>query len=271
MPPMTNVFRRQIQSAINEGRLAFQEMQVDTQPFPVNTIDVACEKVLVRPKMADKSKSKDIIIDDPRMSNIPQKEIARKAPDDKAKKSGGTGGQAQLMSQARQPGLSITDSMAPTCGRSGAQIDGSANSAGQSAYGQRRQPPHKALKGQDTQWQSTYGRLIKTDSTFDQLLSKNTSKKTVLRDRSTKKPRSPAKTKWVNKTARKATPVYSSSVYYPVQTWNGTMMNPWYMYSPFVYLGWGHLHSIPFDPLIKRSWPRKIQSETAFIHWCFIE
>jgi hypothetical protein len=75
-------------------------MQVDRQPFPVNTIDVACEKVLVRPEMADKSKSKDIIIDDPRTSNISQKEIARKALDDKAKKSGGTEGQAQLMSQA---------------------------------------------------------------------------------------------------------------------------------------------------------------------------
>jgi hypothetical protein len=65
---------------------------VDTQPFPINTIDVACEKVLVWPEMADKSKSKDIIIDDPRTSNISQKEIARKAPDDKAKTSGGTGG-----------------------------------------------------------------------------------------------------------------------------------------------------------------------------------
>ena len=253
---------------------------MDTQPFPVNTIDIACKKILVRPEMADKSKSKDIIIDDPRTSNISQKEIARKAPDDKAKKSGGTGGQAQLMSQARQPGLSITDGMTPTCGRSGAQTDGSANSAGQSAYGQRRQPPHKALKGKETQRQSTYGRLIKTDSTFDQLLSKNTSKKTVLRDRSTKKPRSPAKTKRVNKTTRKATqqashihpmrpgyfpPIYSSSVYYPVQIWNGTTMNPWYMYSPFVYPDWGHLNSISFDPLIKWSWPRKIQSETAFI------
>jgi hypothetical protein len=158
------------------------------------------------------------------------------------------------MSQARQPGLSITDGMAPTCGRSGAQTDGSANSAGQSAYGQRRQPPHKVLKGKETQQHSTYGRLIKTDSTFDQLLSKNSSKKTVLRDRSTKKPRSPAKTKRVNKTAQKATqqashihpmrpgyfpPVYSSLVYYPIQTWNDTMMNLWYIYSPFVYLDWG--------------------------------
>ena len=110
--------------------MAFQEMQVDTQPFPVNTIDVACEKILVRPEMADKSKSKDIIIDDPRTSNISQKEIARKAPDFLALSSGGTGGQAQLMSQARQPGLSITDGLAHTCGRSSAQTDGPANSAG---------------------------------------------------------------------------------------------------------------------------------------------
>jgi hypothetical protein len=126
------------------------------------------------------------------MSNISQKEIARKAPDDKAKKSGGTGGQAQLMSQARQPGLSITDGLAHTCGRSGAQKDGLANSAGQSAYGQMRQPPHKALKGKETQWQSKYGRLVKADPTFDQLLYKNTSKMTVLRGQITKKPQSPA-------------------------------------------------------------------------------
>jgi hypothetical protein len=78
--------------------------------------------------MADKGKSKDIIVGNPRMSNISQKEIAQKAPDDKAKKSEGTGGQAQLMSQARQPGLSR-----------------------QSTYGQRRQPPHKALKEKETQ------------------------------------------------------------------------------------------------------------------------
>ena len=76
-------------------------MQVDTQPFPVNTIDIACKNILVRPEMADKGKSKDIITGNPRMSNISQKKIARKTPDDKAKKFGGTEGQAQLMSQAR--------------------------------------------------------------------------------------------------------------------------------------------------------------------------
>jgi hypothetical protein len=87
-----NVFRRQVQSDINEGWLSFQEMQVDTQPFPVNTIDVACEKVLVRPEMADKGKSKDIIIGDLRTSNISQKEVARKALDNKTNKSRGAGG-----------------------------------------------------------------------------------------------------------------------------------------------------------------------------------
>jgi hypothetical protein len=38
-----NTFRRQIQSAINEGRLKFHEMQVDRNPFPnsafVNTLE----------------------------------------------------------------------------------------------------------------------------------------------------------------------------------------------------------------------------------------
>jgi hypothetical protein len=167
--------------------LAFQEMQVDTQPFHVNKIELICKKVLVRPKMADKGKGKGIVIGDPRMS------IARKASVEEAKKSEGAGGQAQLMNQTHQPGPSIADGLAPTCGRSGAQTNGPANPAGQSTYDRRRQPLHEARK--ETQGQNTYSRLIKADSTFDQLLSKNASKKTVPRDRSTEKPRSPAKTK----------------------------------------------------------------------------
>jgi hypothetical protein len=197
-----NVFRRQIQSAINEGRLAFQEMQVDTQPFPVNTIELICKKVLVRPEMADKGKGKGIVIGDPRMSIISQKEIARKASDEEAKKSEGAGGQAQLMNQTHQPGLSIADGPAPMCGRSGAQINGPANPAGQSTY-DRKASASTRSKEIDA-GQSTYSRLIKADSTFHQLLSKNASKKTVPHDRSTKKSQSPAKTKWPNKTTQKA-------------------------------------------------------------------
>jgi hypothetical protein len=69
--------------------------------------------------MADKGKGKGIVIGNPRMSIISQKEIARKASDEKAKKSKDTGGQAQLMNQTHQPGPSIADGPAPTCRRSG--------------------------------------------------------------------------------------------------------------------------------------------------------
>jgi hypothetical protein len=59
--------------------LAFQEMQVDTQPFPVNKIEPTCKKVLVRPEVANKGKDKNTIIGDLRTSNISQEGIAQKA------------------------------------------------------------------------------------------------------------------------------------------------------------------------------------------------
>jgi hypothetical protein len=43
-----NVFRHQIQSVINEGRLMLHEMKVDKQPFPINTMELQQPKVLVR-------------------------------------------------------------------------------------------------------------------------------------------------------------------------------------------------------------------------------
>jgi hypothetical protein len=87
-----NVFCRQIQSAINDGRLAFQEMQVDTQPFSVNTIEPTCKRVLVRPEVVGKGKDENTIIGDLHTSNISQERIARKVPYRNSNKSGGTGG-----------------------------------------------------------------------------------------------------------------------------------------------------------------------------------
>jgi hypothetical protein len=81
-----------MQSVINEDRLSFQEMQVDTQPFPVNVIELESTKVLVRLEVTNKGKGKNIIIGDPRTSNISQEGIAQKARDRKTNKSGGTGG-----------------------------------------------------------------------------------------------------------------------------------------------------------------------------------
>jgi hypothetical protein len=57
-----NVFRRQVQSAINEGRLTFHEMQVDKTPFPINTMDLQQPKVLVWPHQAEATKGKNVVI-----------------------------------------------------------------------------------------------------------------------------------------------------------------------------------------------------------------
>jgi hypothetical protein len=108
---------------------------VDTQSFLVNIIEPACKEVLVRLGVADKGKGKNIVINNPRTSNISQEEIAQKAPDKETSKSRCTRGHTQLRSRARQPDPSITDGPTPTCGRSGVQTDGPANSSGQSAYG----------------------------------------------------------------------------------------------------------------------------------------
>jgi hypothetical protein len=177
---------------------------VDTQPFLINTIEPTCKDVLVRSEVADRGKGGNIVISDPRTSNISQEEIARKASDKETSKSRGARGHTQLRSRARQPDLSIVDGPTHTRGQSSAQTDGPADSARQSTHGQRRQRPHKARK--KTQGQSqhdAHGRLVKVGPTFDQLLAKYVVKKVVLRDRSTKKPRSPTKIKQPSKTARK--------------------------------------------------------------------
>jgi hypothetical protein len=72
---------------------------VDTQPFPVNTIEPTSKKVLVRPEVADKGKN--IVIGDPRTSNISQEEIVRKAPNKRTNKSGGAGGRLNRAAEQR--------------------------------------------------------------------------------------------------------------------------------------------------------------------------
>ena len=57
-----NVFRRQFQSAINEGRLTFHEMQVDKTPFPVNTMELQQRRVLVQPHQAEATKGKNVVV-----------------------------------------------------------------------------------------------------------------------------------------------------------------------------------------------------------------
>nr|ABA93663.1 retrotransposon protein, putative, unclassified [Oryza sativa Japonica Group] len=64
-----NVFRRQVQSAIDEGRLKFTDgskMKLDHDPFPVNTINFNDKKVLIRPEQAKSTKGKEVVIGEPR-------------------------------------------------------------------------------------------------------------------------------------------------------------------------------------------------------------
>jgi hypothetical protein len=57
-----NIFRWQVQSAINKDWLKFQEIQVDIEPFPMNMMNFDDKKVLVWPNAIDKGKGKKIII-----------------------------------------------------------------------------------------------------------------------------------------------------------------------------------------------------------------
>jgi hypothetical protein len=52
----------QVQSAINEDRLMFHEMQVDKTPFPINTMDLYQPKVLVQPQQAEATKGKNVVV-----------------------------------------------------------------------------------------------------------------------------------------------------------------------------------------------------------------
>jgi hypothetical protein len=72
-----NVFRRQVQSTINEGHLTFHEMQVDKSPFPINTMDLQQPKVLVRLHQAEATKGKNVVIGESK-PDLRGKELVRK-------------------------------------------------------------------------------------------------------------------------------------------------------------------------------------------------
>ena len=64
-----NVLRRQIQSAVNEGRLVVPpQMQVDKNSFPahMHMLELSTPKVLIRPSQAKSTNGKNIIIGEKR-------------------------------------------------------------------------------------------------------------------------------------------------------------------------------------------------------------
>jgi hypothetical protein len=62
-----NYFRRQVQSALNDGQLTLSEggkMKLDVDPFPVNMLELGQKKILVRTDQASTTKGKNVIISD---------------------------------------------------------------------------------------------------------------------------------------------------------------------------------------------------------------
>jgi len=54
-----NMFRRQIQSAVNEGRLVVPQMQVDNNPFYMHIVELQNPRVLIGPNQAESTKEKN--------------------------------------------------------------------------------------------------------------------------------------------------------------------------------------------------------------------
>jgi hypothetical protein len=98
-----NVFRQQVQSAINVGCLTFHAMQVDHNPFPINTLELNNPKVLIRPDQAEKAKGKNVIIGEQRPEEKVQNKLLEDTPKVAAKASMLGGKATRRRPTARRP------------------------------------------------------------------------------------------------------------------------------------------------------------------------
>jgi hypothetical protein len=178
--------------------LKFQEMQVDTEPFPMNVIDFEGKKVLIRPGIADNGKGIEVIIGDAQKIDENNKTSCRKVVSEKAPDGGGDSknyhhylqhwGQAQAGNQALAPVLRIADGPIHRRRRSGTPPNSPDHSSGRSGNAQepRRPRTFKPRRPEIGTWKTNtfkaVGRLVKSGPTFDQLLSKYVKKKADPRD-----------------------------------------------------------------------------------------
>ena len=104
-----NVVRRQIQSAVNEGRIIVPQMKVDQNPFPAHTyvLELSNPKVLIRPNQAESTRGKNVIIGEERFepSKSHQEAPAKKIPEDLLKDSTLGGQEQKKGTRSAQTGL----------------------------------------------------------------------------------------------------------------------------------------------------------------------
>jgi hypothetical protein len=79
-----NVFQRQIQLAINDGQLCLKQIQVDNNPFHINTIYLHGAKVMVWLEQAESTKGKNVIIGEERPKSWDDKIWSREVVLEKA-------------------------------------------------------------------------------------------------------------------------------------------------------------------------------------------
>jgi hypothetical protein len=265
------VFRRQIQSAINEGRLRFQkEVRIDRSPVPTTTLEPTSKKVIVRPCVADKSKDKNIIIGDLRTPNMSHRMVTRKTSD--KRKTVGTGGQARSDTRSWSHVLRTPDDPSTKAEQPETGADGPTIMVGRSADSQKQQPQTTRPQGSKTSVRKqnttkTSGRLSRVGPTFGQLLAKYTIvphnrpiKQTKSKGRSVQKQKP---TKRIQKVAQPRSPChpppgiawcvpfYPSSMCCPAHVWGGTAMNLYYWPNPLLIWARGHHKFLPIDRLIR--------------------
>jgi hypothetical protein len=107
-----NVFRCNVQSAINEGRLVLHEKQLEKHPFPINTMELQQPKVLVRPHQVEATKGKNVVVREAK-PDLRGKELTREVAYEKTSdgretlkitvKASGLGGQGSSAPISRQP------------------------------------------------------------------------------------------------------------------------------------------------------------------------
>jgi hypothetical protein len=183
------VFRRQVQSAINEGRLTFHETQVDKTPFPINTMDLQQPKVLVQPHQAEATKGKNVVIGEAK-PDLRGKELIckveyEKTPDGKetfkvtvsASGHGGQGSSTPVDQRPSEPSLARPVRPVDVTGQTGAPP------------GRPRmiKPSHPEIGNWKLNVAKNKGSGPKPKVTFDMLFDKYSKQKAVTSDRPLKK------------------------------------------------------------------------------------
>jgi hypothetical protein len=184
-----NVFRRKIQSAINEGRLVLHEKQVEKNPFPINTMELHQPKVLVRPHQVEATKGKNVVVGEAN-PDLRGKELTRevayvKTPDGKETfkitvKASGLGGQGSSAPVSRQP-LEPETAGAVKPARVGGQTS--------PTHGRPKmlKPKRPKIGNWKLNVAKNQGSVPKPKVTFDMLFDKYSKQKAITSDRPLKK------------------------------------------------------------------------------------